>query len=89
MRYASRCGVRASAQGLARRAGLMRQVFAMATPDDLVRTLADAAPANVVPHFFSFGGVPATGRWASAVADGRITLEGDEGFRVETARGEG
>jgi methylenetetrahydrofolate reductase (NADPH) len=89
MRYASRCGVRASAQGLARRAGLMRQVFAMATPDDLVRTLADAAAANVVPHFFSFGGVPATGRWASAVADGRITLEGDEGFRVETARSEG
>ena len=88
MRYASRCGVRASAQGLARRAGLMRQVFAMATPDDLVRTLADAAPAGVVPHFFSFGGVPATGRWARAVADGRITLEGDEGFRVETPRGE-
>ena len=88
MRYASRCGVRASAQGLARRAGLMRQVFAMATPDDLVRTLADTAPAGVVPHFFSFGGVPATGRWARAVADGRITLEGDEGFRVETPRGE-
>ena len=88
MRYASRCGVRASAQGLARRAGLMRQVFAMATPDDLVRTLADTAPAGVVPHFFSFGGVPATGRWARAVADGRITLEGDEGFRVKTPRGE-
>ena len=88
MRYASRCGVRASAQGLARRAGLMRQVFAMATPDDLVRTLADTAPAGVVPHFFSFGGVPATGRWARAVADGRITLDGDEGFRVETPRGE-
>ncbi len=89
MRYASRCGVRASAQGLARRAGLMRQVFAMATPDDLVRTLAETAPAGVVPHFFSFGGVPATGRWARAVADGRISLEGDEGFRVETPRGEG
>src|SRR5271167_102504 len=88
MRYASRCGVRASAQGLARRAGLMRQVFAMATPDDLVRTLAETAPAGVVPHFFSFGGVPATGRWARAVADGRITLEGDEGFRVEKPRGE-
>jgi len=88
MRYASRCGVRASAQGLARRAGLMRQVFAMATPDDLVRTLADMAPAGVVPHFFSFGGVPATGRWARAVADGRISLEGDEGFRVEPPRGD-
>ncbi|MGO9049107.1 MAG: methylenetetrahydrofolate reductase [Xanthobacteraceae bacterium] len=89
MRYASRCGVRASAQGLARRAGLMRQVFAMATPDDLVRTLAETAPAGVVPHFFSFGGVPATGRWARAVADGLISLEGEEGFRVEPPRGEG
>ena len=75
MRYASRCGVRASAQGLARRAGLMRQMFAMTTPDDLVRTLAEAAPANVVPHFFSFGGIPATSRWARAVADGLIKLE--------------
>jgi methylenetetrahydrofolate reductase (NADPH) len=83
MRYASRCGVRASAQGLARRAGLMHQMFAMTTPDDLLRALADAAPTNVVPHFFSFGGIPATGRWARAVADGLIKLEPGGGFRVE------
>jgi len=86
MRYASRCGVRASAQGLARRSGLMRQMFAMATPDDLVRALADAAPAGVVPHFFSFGGIPATGRWARAVADGHVTLDAGGGFRVEPPR---
>jgi methylenetetrahydrofolate reductase (NADPH) len=89
MRYASRCGVRASAQGLARRSGLMRQMFALTTPDDLIRTLAEAAPAGVVPHFFSFGGVPATGRWARAVADGRITLEAGDGFRVEPPRADG
>jgi methylenetetrahydrofolate reductase (NADPH) len=83
MRYASRCGVRASTQALARRSGLMRQMFAMSTPDDLVRALAEAAPAGVVPHFFSFGGIPATSRWAGAVADGRITLEAGGGFRVE------
>jgi methylenetetrahydrofolate reductase (NADPH) len=83
MRYASRCGVRASAQGLARRSGLMRQMFALTTPDDLIRTLTDKALAGVVPHFFSFGGVPATGRWAGAVADGRITLDAGGGFRVE------
>jgi methylenetetrahydrofolate reductase (NADPH) len=86
MRYASRCGVRASAQGLARRSGLMRQMFAMATPDDLIRTLAEEAPAGVSPHLFSFGGIPATSRWAHAVADGRITLDANEGFRVEPAR---
>ena len=83
MRYASRCGVRASAQGLARRSGLMRQMFALTTPDDLIRTLTEAAPAEIVPHFFSFGGVPATGRWTRAVADGRITLDAGDGFRVE------
>jgi methylenetetrahydrofolate reductase (NADPH) len=89
MRYASRCGVRASAQGLARRSGLMRQMFALTTPDDLIRTLAEAAPAGLVPHFFSFGGVPATGRWARAVADGRITLDAGDGFRVEPPKADG
>jgi methylenetetrahydrofolate reductase (NADPH) len=83
MRYASRCGVRASAQGLTRRAGLIRQMFAMTAPDDLVRMLAEAAPANVVPHFFSFGGIAATGSWARAVADGLIKLDAGGGFSVE------
>ena len=81
-----RSGVRTSAQALARRSGLMRQMFALTTPDDLVRALAEAAPGDVVPHFFSFGGVPATARWASAVADGRITLDAGDGFRVEAPR---
>jgi methylenetetrahydrofolate reductase (NADPH) len=89
MRYASRCGVRASAQGLARRSGLMRQMFALTTPDDLIRTLTEAAPAGIVPHFFSFGGVPATGRWTRAVADGRITLDAGDGFRVEAPKADG
>lgn len=80
LRYAGRCGVRASAQALAQRAGLVRQMFAMTVPDDLVRALADAALANVSAHFFSFGGLPATARWAHAIADGHIALEGKSGF---------
>jgi methylenetetrahydrofolate reductase (NADPH) len=83
MRYASRCGVRSSAQALARRSGLMRQMFTVATPDDIVRALAEARPAGIAPHFFSFGGIPATSRWARAVADAHIMLEPDGGFRVE------
>jgi methylenetetrahydrofolate reductase (NADPH) len=82
LRYASRCGVRASAQTLARRSGLLRQMFALTMPDDLIRALADAAPANVSAHFFSFGGLPATARWARAVANGRIALDGTAGFTV-------
>ncbi len=82
LRYASRCGVRASAQALARRSGLLRQMFALTVPDDLVRALAEAAPAHVAAHFFSFGGVPSTARWARAVADGGIELDAAGGFKV-------
>ncbi len=83
MRYASRCGVRASAQALTQRSGLMRQMFTTTAPDDLIMALAEAAPAGIVPHFFSFGGIPATARWVSAVADGRIAIKPGDGFRVE------
>jgi len=82
LRYAARCGVRASAQAITRRSSLIRQVFAVTVPDDLVRALSDAAPENVSAHFFSFGGLPASARWASTVADGRIQIESDAGFRV-------
>jgi methylenetetrahydrofolate reductase (NADPH) len=86
LRYARRCGVRASAQGLARQAGLAKHLFGMSTPDALVRALADAYAAGqlgtVVPHFFSFGGIAATARWASAAAAGRIALDGTGGFQV-------
>jgi methylenetetrahydrofolate reductase (NADPH) len=87
MRYASRCGVSASVQGLARHAGLMRQVFAMSAPDALVRALAAerGTLGDVRPHFFSFGGLTRTARWASAVELGRIALESGQGFRVEPA----
>ena len=82
LRYASRCGVRNSAHALARRTGLLRQMFALTVPDDLIRTMADAMPANVSAHFFSFGGVPATARWTRAVADGRVACDNSGGFSV-------
>jgi methylenetetrahydrofolate reductase (NADPH) len=91
LRYAKRCGVRASVQGLARQAGLARQLFAMSAPDALVRALAQARAechvGEIAPHFFSFGGLTRTARWAEAAAQGRIALEGD-GFRVEPPREE-
>jgi len=80
-----RCGVRMSAQALVQRSGLARQMFVIATPDDLVRALA-AAPAGVTPHFFSFGGVSATARWTRAVAGGCIALKADDGFLVEAPK---
>lgn len=90
LRYAKRCGVRASALNLARQAGLVRQLFAMSAPDALVRALAQARAqrhlGEIAPHFFSFGGAARTARWAEAVAQRHIVLDGREGFRVEPPR---
>jgi methylenetetrahydrofolate reductase (NADPH) len=87
MRYARVCGVRASAQSLARNAGLVKNLFGLATPDDVVRPLAEACAGGrlgeVTPHVYSFGGLATALRWASAIADGRITLGRDAGFSVE------
>lgn len=87
MRYAGRCGVAASLQGLARHAGMMRHLFAMSAPDTIVRALAAERErlGDVRAHFFSFGGLLRTARWASAVQSGRIALEAGQGFRVEPA----
>ena len=86
MRYAKRCGVRASTQGLARNAGLMKRLLGAAAPDGIVRALVEANRAgdlgDISPHLFSFGGIGATARWAAGVAAGRITLD-REGFEVK------
>jgi methylenetetrahydrofolate reductase (NADPH) len=86
LRYARRCGVTASVQGLARQSGLARQMFGMSAPDTLVRALAQAHErgrlGEVALHFFSFGGIAATARWARAVGEGRIALDASGGFKV-------
>jgi methylenetetrahydrofolate reductase (NADPH) len=87
LRYAQRCGVKASTQGLARQAGLAKHLFGNMTPDAIVAPLAHACSAgelgDVALHFFPFGGIAATARWAAATADGRITLDSGGGFRLE------
>ena len=87
LRYAQRCGVKASASGLARHAGLMKHLFGVSAPDGLVRSLADASThgtlGDIAAHFFSFGGIGATARWTAHAAQGRFTLDGESGFSVE------
>ncbi len=86
LRFAARCGVRASAAGMARQAGLVRQLFGIAAPDGLVRALAEASGdglGDIAAHFFSFGGAGATARWAASAAAGRISFESGGGFSVE------
>jgi len=85
MRYAKRCGVAASAQGLTRQAGLLKHLFGQSAPDDIVRGIADASGrlGDISAHFFSFGGLGATARWATAAAAGRFVLDRTQGFQVE------
>jgi hypothetical protein len=72
---------------MARQSGLVRQLFALSAPDALIRALAEARAdgqlGEIAPHFFSFGGLVRSARWAQAVAERRIALDTGEGFRVE------
>jgi len=79
LRYALKCGVRASIRGM-QRAGAARLV-ADSKPDALIGTLSriDALSAgSVTVHLFSFGGLAATARWANAAAAGEIDLAPSE-----------
>jgi methylenetetrahydrofolate reductase (NADPH) len=86
LRFARICGVKTSALALARNVGLAKSMFALTTPDRLIRPVAEACAngrlAEVTPHLYSFGGLAATIRWATAVAAGRIELDRSGGFSV-------
>ncbi|HWV55767.1 methylenetetrahydrofolate reductase [Pseudorhodoplanes sp.] len=86
LKYAQRCGVKASIGGITKHAGLVKNLFGVSAPDSIVRVLAGENAAgslgSVAVHYFSFGGVAATSKWAAHAAQGRFTLEGD-GFTVE------
>ena len=87
LRSARRCGVRASALCLSRQGGMAKHLLGVSAPDRIVRALADANIAGelgrVSAHFFSFGGLAATARWAVAAAAGRVVLDRGDGFGVE------
>ncbi len=72
LRYAARCGVKASVQGLASgaAAALAGQVGRQNVgPDRIVEALAAAEGlGDAAPHYFSFGGLNDTARYAETVA---------------------
>ncbi len=86
MRYARRCGVRASTRGFARNAGLIKHLIGAAAPDAIIRALIEANRdgelGDIAPHLFSFGGIGATARWVAGATAGRVRLDRD-GFGVE------
>jgi methylenetetrahydrofolate reductase (NADPH) len=87
-KFAVVCGVGASARMLANRTGAMADLLRTKAPDDLIVDFARHRAANPAsrircPHFFAFGGVAKSARWANAVRDGRIRLDKQEsGFEV-------
>jgi methylenetetrahydrofolate reductase (NADPH) len=87
-KFAVVCGVGASARMLANRTGAMADLLRTKAPDDLIVDFARHRAANPgsrirCPHFFAFGGVAKSARWANAVRDGRIRLDKQEsGFEV-------
>jgi methylenetetrahydrofolate reductase (NADPH) len=70
LRYARRCGVAASLRGLV--SGVASGLVGHVGPDRIIETLSAAGNlGDVAPHYFSFGGVLETARYACEVADGR------------------
>jgi len=68
LKFALRCGVKASARGLRRNFSAMGGLMGEATPDRIVDAMAamplDAWEEDAALHFFSFGGIGCTAKWA-------------------------
>jgi methylenetetrahydrofolate reductase (NADPH) len=88
-KFAMLCGVGASMRMLTSRMGAMANLLSSQAPDEMVTALArhrGATPQSRFKkiHFFAFGGVVKTARWANAVISGRFVLNNQAtGFRVE------
>jgi methylenetetrahydrofolate reductase (NADPH) len=87
LNFARKCGVRASAEALAKRSGLIKQAFRTVAPDPLIRQVAEATAGgrlgDVSPHIFSFGGIASTARWTMGPVTGDLRLTPEGGFTAE------
>jgi methylenetetrahydrofolate reductase (NADPH) len=83
MRYALRCGVRASLKGMLN--PKLTQLLGEAAPDGIIRAIGEAQDRDrlgpLAIHFFSFGGLAATAEWARGAARGHVEFT-PQGFRV-------
>lgn len=87
-RFAMLCGVGASARMLTSRTGAMANLLRTQAPDDMITALARHRAAHPgcrmqKLHFFAFGGVLKSARWARAVLEGQFELNAKAtGFEV-------
>jgi len=76
LKFAQRCGVRASANGFARHAASIGRLLARATPAEAVNDLAEAAASEnlgeIASHFYSFGGLVQASKWVRDAKNGVI-----------------
>jgi methylenetetrahydrofolate reductase (NADPH) len=76
IKFAQRCGVRASAKGFARHASSIGKLLTRATPAEIVQDLAEAAAAEnlgeIAAHFYSFGGLAQAAKWVRDAESGKL-----------------
>jgi methylenetetrahydrofolate reductase (NADH) len=90
-KFALMCGVGASARMLMTRTGATANLLRTQAPDELVVHFARHRAAHpssriVRGHFFAFGGVLKTAKWANAVVAGKFDLNAKaDGFEVPKA----
>ncbi len=87
VRFAIRCGVTNSIRALTGRADRFLRLVSDSAPDALVRGIAEsdaAATAGIAGlHFFPFGGVAKTARWANALKRSRFRAHAAGGLDVD------
>ena len=82
LKFALDCGVGASLEAFAKRAGKFTKLLTVATPDDTLVNLVrykEKNPASHLAgvHFFPFGGFKRTAAWANDIAQGQFELSSD------------
>ena len=88
LKYAKLCGVSGTARQLIKRGRSLRQLVVNYAPEGFITELAkyeqtQTAPRFAWAHFYTFGGLSAAARWATAIKEGRFSLKADgQGFEV-------
>jgi len=92
IKFAMRCGAGPSMRVLTARPAAFAKLLGDHGPESVLHGLAQAryegASDFAGVHLFCFGGFVRTCRWLQAIADGRFTLDGAAGFRVQDTRRE-
>lgn len=87
LKYAFACGVGASLQAFAKRYGAITQLLKVSAPDENLVSLAryqTETPQTRLAgvHFYTFGSLERTARWANRVLAGNLELTEEEGALV-------